>query len=58
MLQPLPILDYAFKEVSIDFIEGLPKSSGKEVIFVVVNRLTKYTNFSNLSHPYVVSQLA
>jgi len=36
----------------IDFIDGLPKSEGKEVIFVVVDRFSKYAHFMALTHPY------
>jgi hypothetical protein len=36
----------------MDFITGLPKSEGKSVIMVVVDRLTKYANFCALSHPF------
>jgi hypothetical protein len=32
-------------------ITGLPKSEGKEVIMLVVDRLTKYAHFIALSHP-------
>jgi hypothetical protein len=35
----------------MDFIIGLPKSEGKSVIMVIVDRLTKYTHFCALSHP-------
>jgi hypothetical protein len=37
LLDPLKILDMAWTHRSMDFIEGLPKSNGKEVILVVVD---------------------
>jgi hypothetical protein len=42
----------------MDFIEGLPKSQGKDVILVAVDRLTKYAHFLALSHPYNVQKIA
>lgn len=36
LLQPVPIPDQSWRQISLDFIEGLPKSSGKDVIFVVL----------------------
>lgn len=36
----------------MDFIEGLPKTQGKDVILIVVDRFTKYSHFIPLSHPY------
>lgn len=44
-LQPLPILEGLWVDISMDFIEGLPKSQGKEVIMVVVDRLSNIWSF-------------
>jgi hypothetical protein len=52
ILQPLAILSQLWEEVSMDFITGLPKSKGNIVIMVIVDRLTKYTHFCALSHPF------
>ncbi|GKV13501.1 hypothetical protein SLEP1_g24501 [Rubroshorea leprosula] len=52
LLQPLPIPEAIWTQVSMDFITGLPKSYGKDAIFVVVDRLTKYAHFIALQHPY------
>jgi hypothetical protein len=42
----------------MDFITGLPKSKGKSVIMVIVDRMTKYTHFCALSHPFKASTVA
>jgi len=42
----------------MDFIEGLPFSFGKQVIFIVVHRLSKAAHFMALSHPYTVADVA
>ncbi|KAL3530062.1 hypothetical protein ACH5RR_009384 [Cinchona calisaya] len=42
----------------MDFIDGLPKSEGKEVIMLVVDRFTKVTHFYGLSYPYTATSVA
>ncbi|SNX83216.1 related to Gag-pol polyprotein [Melanopsichium pennsylvanicum] len=42
LLQPLSTPSRPWNSISMDFIEGLPKSEGYDSIFVVVDRLTKY----------------
>nr|GEY32421.1 hypothetical protein [Tanacetum cinerariifolium] len=43
-------------EISMDFIDGLPLSKRKTTIMVVVDRLSKATNFMALSHSYTAMQ--
>lgn len=58
LLQPLPVPDQAWVHITMDFIEQLPKSKGKEVIWVVVDRFTKYSHFIALAHPISAPNLA
>lgn len=57
LLDPLEVPDMAWAHITMDFVEGLPKSNGKDVILVVVDRLTKYAHFIAMAHPYTVEQV-
>ena len=58
LLQPLSIPSQRWEYISMDFITGLPKSEGKNVIMVVVDRITKYAHFCALSHPFKARTIA
>jgi hypothetical protein len=47
-----------WEDLSIDFITGLPKSKGFEAVLVVVDRLSKYSHFVLLKHPYSAKSIA
>lgn len=48
----MPIPRAPFTNITMEFIDGLPKSKGKEVVFMVVDRFRKYTHFMILTHLY------
>jgi hypothetical protein len=58
LLQPLPIPQGAWQDLSLDFIEGLPKFEGFSCIMVVVDMYFKYVHFFPLKHPYAAAQVA
>nr|GEZ36734.1 hypothetical protein [Tanacetum cinerariifolium] len=58
LLQPLPIPTRIWQDISMDFIESLPLSSGKSALLVVVDRLSKFAYFLPITHPYIASQVA
>jgi len=58
LLEPLPVPSSAWQMVSMDFIEGLPRSGGKNCILVVVDKFSKFSHFIPLSHPFTAAVIA
>ena len=57
-LQLLSIPLAIWKDISMDFTTGLPKSGNKSVIMVVFDHLSKYAHFCALQHPFTTSTVA
>jgi hypothetical protein len=58
LLSPFPIAANAWQDISMDFIDGLPKCDGFSVILVVADRFIKYAHFLPLKHPYTAQSVA
>ncbi|EOY31685.1 Uncharacterized protein TCM_038736 [Theobroma cacao] len=58
-LQPLPIPEWKWEHVTMDFVLGLPRTqSGKDAIWVIVDRLTKSAHFLAIHSTYSIERLA
>ena len=59
LLQPLPIPEWKWDKLGVDFITGLPRpQSGYDSIWVLVDRLTKVSHFIPVNTTYMSAKLA
>ncbi|WRX08036.1 Integrase [Theobroma cacao] len=58
-LQSLPILEWKWEHVTMDFVVRLPQTQrGKDAIWVIVDRLTKSAHFLAVHSTYSIEKLA
>lgn len=48
LLQPLSILEWVWRDITMNFIEGLSKSEDEDTTLIMVDRFTKYIDISLL----------
>jgi Integrase zinc binding domain len=58
LLELILVPDGACKVITMDFICGLSKSEGKNVIMVINNKFTKYYHLIGLAHPFSTATVA
>lgn len=59
LLQPLPILEWKWETISMDFITGLPRTKkNNDSIMVVVDKLSKEAHFIPVQSTYRAVQIA
>lgn len=58
LLQPLPVPQKVWEDISMDIITGLPSFQNNTVIFVVVDRLSKAAHFGMLPTSFTAAKVA
>jgi len=58
LLSPLPVPAESWQVISMDFIEGLPRSGAANCVMVVVDKFSKFAHFVPLLHPFTAQQVA
>jgi hypothetical protein len=58
LLEPIAISNQAWEVITMDFVTGLPKSQGKDVLMVIIDKLIKYCHLIALTHPFKAFDIA
>jgi transposase InsO family protein len=58
LLQPLLVPTGAWQTIRIDFVEGLPLSTSKNCVLVIMDKFSKFIHFVPLKHPFVAATIA
>lgn len=58
LLQPLLVPEKPWLDISIDFIKDMSISKGHAMIWMIIDRLTKYSHFVSFAHPYSAKPIA
>ena len=58
LLHPFHIRVHKWESISMDFITGLPKLFGKDCIFLLLDRITKFSHLFDVTMIFSAAQVA